>query len=235
MIEHEQIRVVVALWHCLLRDALIERLKEEQWIEVCAIASDIADAGKQIRKYKPQVLVMNFALQASAGLSSIKRFKRHHAGLSVVALSCDSAFEDAYIRHVFRAGASSYVSVDDSLGDFIRAVREAGLGKSYLSERTKDKLQNVVTVENSLYCLSSRESEVFFLTGCGYAPQRIAVKMDLSVKTIESYRERIRKKLGLKTGSDLQYSATNFMRNAARRGISGSEDDLVKELLLATG
>ncbi len=79
--------------------------------------------------------------------------------------------------------------------------------------------------------LSRREAEVFFLTGCGYVTRRIANRMRLSHKTVDTYRERIRKKLGLSSGADLLYTSTTFMRNAAREGFFGPDDEVVRALL----
>lgn len=235
MIQHSRIKIVVAQVHCLLRDALSDRLQRESGLEVCAVASSMDDAVAQIERYNPQVLLMNIALKSSAGLSSMKQLKRDHSGLSIVALSCDAEFEFACIRHVLRSGADAYVSVDDTVEDLFAAIYAVGHGKTYLSDRSRQRLQESSARYNQLVGLSARESEVFFLTGCGYSPQRIAVKMNRSVKTIESYRERIRKKMNLDTGADLQYAATHFMHGAVRSGVSGSDEDMVRELLAATG
>ncbi|MBN2163129.1 MAG: response regulator transcription factor [Pontiellaceae bacterium] len=232
--QHERIRVVVSQGHCLLREALIDRLRREPWIEVCSVASTVEDASAQIDLYKPQVLVMNISLKCSAGLSSIRNLKRSNAGLSVIALTCDSEFENTYIEQALRSGADGYVSVEDSLNDLIQAIRTAGRGTPFLSALSKAKLKESIP-NHLLLALSVRESEVFFLIGCGYVPKRVAEKMNLSIKTVESYRERIRSKMGLKSGADLQYAAINFMRSAARRGLSGADDDVVRELLSATG
>jgi len=83
--------------------------------------------------------------------------------------------------------------------------------------------------------LSVREAEVFCLTGCGYMPQRIADELNVSVKSIDSFRERIRKKLELASGSDLLLVASNFMRSAARRrnDYRSIEEQNVKAVLSA--
>ncbi len=89
--------------------------------------------------------------------------------------------------------------------------------------------------ETTLSTLSRREAEVFFLIGCGYVTRRIANRMELSIKTVDTYRERIRKKLGLASGPDLLYAATSFMRNAARHGLFGPDDEVITELLSTIG
>ncbi len=235
MIQHAKTRIVVAQGHCLLREALLDRLEREAGVEVCAVASDAADIAIQLKKHRPHILVLHTALMSCSGLSSVAELKRSHLGLSIIALSCDAEFEDVYIGQIMRAGADGYLSVEDSSDDFIAAIRTVGEGQSFLSKKSMQHLQAGAAKYNQLMSLSVRESEVFFLTGCGYSPQRIADKMNRSVKTIESYRERIRKKMDIGTGADLQYAATHFVRSATRRGIGRSDEDVVRELLSATG
>lgn len=235
MEQNKQIRVLVSQGYCLLREALIERLDREKSIDVCATASDMNGIRERIERYKPHVLVMNISLKCCAGIASLKQLKHDYFWQGIVALSCDSEFENTYIGQALRAGADAYVSVDDSLEDLVRAIQAVESGKPYLSELTKQHRKNDLEQENLLLQLSRREAEVFCLTGCGHVPQRIADMMSLSVKTVESYRERIRAKMGLYTGADLQHTATSFMRSAARRGIDGAEEEVIRVLLSATG
>ena len=108
-------------------------------------------------------------------------------------------------------------------------------GERFMSRRTETHQRKNIVGEKVLARLSLREAEVFCLTGCGYSPRRVADKMSLSIKTIESFRERIRKKMDLPTGADLLFCSTSFMRSAARRGVEEPDDPGVRELLSATG
>jgi len=229
MVQNEMVRIMVIQGYCLLREALIERLEKETWIEVCAAASGLDEAKVLIEQYQPHVLVMNVSMKCSAGILSLRKLKCDFPGLAVLAFSCDSEFENAYVGRVLRAGADGYVSSGNSLDDLIHAIQSVREGNAAELQWSAHLVQ-----ESMLPGLSRQETEVFCLTGCGYVPQRVAEKMKLSVKTIESYRERIRAKMDLSSGADLLYISTSFMRSAARRRNAGSDDQMVKELLLTT-
>jgi DNA-binding NarL/FixJ family response regulator len=235
MIQRERIRIVVVQGFCLLRNLLIERLEKEPWIEVCAVASGVEAMPELVELHRPHVLVMNVSLKCSAGLASLRKLKRDYFGLSTLAFSCDTELEGLYAGQALRAGADGYISAVDTLEDLVRAIWSVRAGERFVSHRTMLNQRDTLEQEKVLAGLSRREAEVFCLTGCGYVTQRIAEMMNLSVKTVESYRERIRKKMNLSSGADLLFFSTSLMRSAARRGVEGPDHLMVKELLLAKG
>ncbi|NLX24367.1 MAG: response regulator transcription factor [Lentisphaerae bacterium] len=217
------IRILVIQERCLLREALIGQLNNEYWIEVCALADDVDGAAEQIEQHDPHVLLVNMGLKCDISPISIAKLKKMH-GISIVALSCDKEFEDVCIGQSLRAGAAGYVSIEDSLEELICAIRFAAQGKSYWSELTNHKLTSHAFGDYDFRALSMQEYQVFSLTGCGYVTKRIAEKMGLSIKTVETYRERIRKKLGIVSADDYLYTATTYvrtvsLRNLERRGL----------------
>ncbi|MDA3833014.1 MAG: response regulator transcription factor [Spirochaetales bacterium] len=225
MEKNEFVRVLVIQGRCLLRDTLLERLRGEYGIEVCALADGVDGVPAQIEQHDPHVLLINVGLKCGTGPLAIARLKRNYREISVVALSCDVEFEDLCIGQAIQAGADSYVSIEDSVDDLIFAIRSVARGKAYRSELTESKLTRSVSEDMYLQNLSMQEVQVFSLSGCGYVPRRVAEKMGLSVKTVETYRERIRSKLNIITGADLLYAATTYMRNVSRRNLE--EDHLV--------
>lgn len=235
MEENRVIRVLVAQGNCFLRKSLIERLHQEQWIMVCGLVAHVEDVGQLIELFSPHVLVVNLSLKCNSGAPSLKMLKREYPGLSIVVLSCDSDLKGAHVGQALREGADGYVSAEGSLEDLVRSIRLAGDGSACLRDLTESVWRIRMAQESPLLRLSPREAEVFCLTGCGYVPQRIAEKMNLSVSTIESYRERIRNKMDIQTRADLQYTATRFIRDMTRRGVSGSDEEVVRTLLSATG
>ena len=234
MIKEKTVRVVVTQEYCLLRNALVERLEKEPWIEVCATATDVKETQTLILQHRPDVLVMNVSPKCSVGASLLKKLKREFFGLAILVFSCDSDLEDLCAWQALRAGVNGYVSSADTADDFIMAIRAVRAGEQYLSPQTKLRLKDAPGQQIQLAGLSQREAEVFFLTGCGHVTKRIAEKMGLSVKTVESYRERIRKKMNLLSGADLLHASVSFMRGIARRGVVGSDQVVIRELLLAT-
>jgi DNA-binding NarL/FixJ family response regulator len=227
------IRIVVAQGRCLLRSALIERLEQDPQIEVCAVSSDAAEVQGFIREHRPHVAVVNISLRCSAGMSSLKKLKRGFPGMAVLAFACDSEFEDLYIELAQRAEADGYVSSADTPEGLVRAIRAVRNGKRYISPRLRTDRRKCPANE-VLAGLSRREAEVFCLTGCGHVPKSIAEMMNLSVKTVESYRERIRAKKDLCNGAELLHFSVSFMRSAARRGVDGPNDHAVIRELIST-
>lgn len=235
MKQKEIVQIVVTQDSSFLRTTLIERLEQEPWIQVCAVASEIDETRALIELHQPQVLVINVSLKCSAGVTSLKQMRRIYPELAIVAISCDSdEDENQHVEQALRAEADGYVSSEDSPKSLVQAIWTVRAGSGFINQRAEFQYQAYAVDEEMLAELSRREAEVFCLTGCGYVPRRIADMMNLSVKTIESYRERIRKKMNLNSGADLLYASTSFMREAARRGVKGSDDTVVKELLSAT-
>lgn len=228
------IRVVVAQGYCLLRSALVERLEREPGIEVCGVIPSVDEVLKLVPQYHPHVILANVSPKCSAGMVSLKKIKRSYKRIGILAFSCDSEFEDFYAGLSLRAGADGYVSSADSLEDLIEAIRVVSVGRQYVSPQARACTERIAPQKKVLDGLSRREAEVFCLTGCGHVPQRIAAGMNLSVRTVESYLERIRKKMNVSSGADLLYSSTSFMRSMARGGTRGPKDKRVRALLSAT-
>lgn len=227
-------KIIVAHGRCLLHGALADRLKREAWIEVCGAGSDCDDIRALLEKHHPNLLVANISTSCSYGTTELKKIKKEFRDLRILAFSCDSEFEGLHIGLALRSGADGYISSADSPDELIKAIRMVCSGERYISEKTMLRRRINARHEDFLTALSRREAEVFCLTGCGYAPKRIAEKLKLSVKTVESYRERIRMKLDIANGADLLYFATGLMLSAARGGANVPEDPVVNEMLAAT-
>lgn len=232
--QNEDIRVVVAQEQCLLRGAMIDRLLEEPLIRACAAAPEMSDIKELIRKIKPHVLVINISLGSNIGLSSLRNLRKNYPKLAIVALSCKSEFENIHVTQVFRVGANGFVSSKDSLETLVRAIHAVLEGKRCLSALSETLYQPSAEEEKVLRALSQREAEVYCLRGSGYISKRIAEKMGITPKTVDTYLERIRKKLNLSGFADFQYSATSFMLSAARRGWKGKYERVIRELIATT-
>ncbi|MCX5771716.1 MAG: response regulator transcription factor [Candidatus Hydrogenedentes bacterium] len=125
--------------------------------------------------------------------------------------------ESLFAERVLRAGANGFISKDENVDKVIHAMRQVLCGKVYLSTKMAEQLlfqvagrtQNVA--EDSLDELSNRELEVFQLIGQGLGTRQIAEQLHLSVKTIETYRESVKRKLNLSTTSELVRRAVQWM------------------------
>ena len=126
--------------------------------------------------------------------------------------------ESFYAERVLRAGARGYVTKDEATEKVITAIRRILAGEIYLSEKMSSKMLCKL-VENrggasalSVECLSDRELQVFELIGQGMGTRNIAEALHLSTKTIESHRERIKKKLKLNNASELLQHAIQWVQ-----------------------
>lgn len=209
------VRIIVAQGPCLLRSALIERLEKEKWIEVCAVSSRVEETQDLICQHRPHVAVVNISSKCSAGMSALKKLKSEFCGLAVLAFACDTELENLYAGLALRFEADGYVSSADTPEDLVEAIRAVHSGERYVSPRIRSNRRG----REVLAGLSPREAEVFCLTGCGHVPKSIAEMMNLSVKTVESYRERIRAKMDLGNGAELLYFSVSFMRGASHDGV----------------
>ena len=211
-------RLVVVQGVCLLRDGLVELLCRDSSIEVCAVAATVKEVKDLVLEHRPNVILVNVSPQCSIGMTSLKRLSQDFAWIKFVAFSCSLEHEDVHAGIIFNSGADGYVSSIDAPDDLIAAIRAVLGGKRYMSPQIKSHHDNMAMTLPEFSTFSQREAEVFCLTGCGYPTKRIADMMGLRSKTVESYKERIRGKMGGVTGPDLLYAAVSFMRSIARRG-----------------
>lgn len=231
MVQEKAIRLVLVQDYCLLRGALAERLGREPLIEVCGHTGYGDGVEKLVAENKPDIVLMSISLKTPAGFTLLKHLKQKIGGVPVLTFSCDLEFEHLHAEMALYAGADGFVSAADDENALIQAIHTVKAGSAYIS-RQLNRLRDEKEDDKFLYAdLSRREIEVFCLTGCGYVPKAIAEKLNLSVKTVESYRERIRGKLGYGSGAELLYASTSYMRHSADRRSERIKDHRLNDLL----
>jgi DNA-binding NarL/FixJ family response regulator len=198
--------------HPLLRHGLAALIRTELDLDVCGEAATSKAALEAIREHRPDLVIVDLALDGADGLDLIKAMKARHPEIPALVLSMHD--EALYAERALRAGARGYVNkqqLDDTL---LVAIRRVLNGEMYMSEkagaRFAAKFLGGVTLEKDspLAVLTDRELEVFRLIGQGRCSRDIAQQLHLSVKTIESYREHIKQKLALESGAELVRRAT---------------------------
>lgn len=201
-------RVLIVDDHPIVREGLALLISSQPDLEVCGAAEDVATAGQLVDEMKPDVAIVDISLKGSSGLELIKRIKAKHPSVRILVSSIHD--ESVYAERVLRAGAMGYVNKQEATRAILVALRRILDGRVYLSERMADRLLCRAVggggdrVEVSpIESLSDRELEVFELIGQGLSTNEIAAKLHLSSKTVETYRDRIRLKLDLSTGSQL--------------------------------
>ena len=210
-------RVVLVDDHPIVREGLAQVINQKPDLAVCGEADNAADALAVIEAARPDVAIVDLALKDSSGLDLIKDIAIRFPKLSVLVLSMRS--ESVYAERALRAGAHGYVTKDEGTTKVIEGIRKVLDGEIYLSEEMSAKVLKAMlpgrrgSPGSKMDRLSDRELEVLDMIGIGLATSEIAEKLHLSVKTIETYRERIKEKLDLDTASELLKYAIRWARS----------------------
>jgi DNA-binding NarL/FixJ family response regulator len=209
-------RVLIVDDHPAVREALALRIGRQSDLEVCGEAADLSEALRLIAQTQPDVAVIDITLKTANGIDLIKRIKDRNNHVGILVWSMHS--EALYAERALRAGALGYVNKDQATDRIVEAIRRVLAGKVYLSEAmTERMLQRAVggareeVTRSPLDVLADRELEVFRLIGEGVKTAAIAERLHLSVKTVETYRDRIRQKLDLSDGTKLAHYATQWV------------------------
>jgi len=210
--------IVVIDDHPIVRRGLIEIINDADHLEVRGEASNISTGLDVLTQVKPDLALIDLSLGDGHGLELIKQVRAAELGIKMLVVSMMD--EALYADRVLRAGASGFLRKEQATENIITAIRQVLDGKIYLSPNaTARVLSQVVANEtpskSPVATLSDRELEVFELLGDGLSSREIAARLHLSVKTVETYREKIKAKLSLKNGSELTRHAIHW---AMRKG-----------------
>jgi DNA-binding NarL/FixJ family response regulator len=181
--------------HSILREGLSELISREKDFMVCGEAGNISDALRAIADCGPDVAIVDLALEDGSGIRLIENLVYSHTDLSILVLSMHD--ESIYAERCFKAGAKGYIMKHEPSGKLISALRKVLKGDS-----------------NSAFdCLSNREMEIYQLIGNGLKKQEAAEKLNLSVRTVETYIEHIKKKMNFKDIHEfVMHAVQNVMR-----------------------
>ncbi|WP_172562873.1 response regulator [Vibrio furnissii] len=190
------IKLVLADDHRLMQDGLKSRLEREDNLSILACVGTGDDALDMTRKLKPDVLLLDINMPRMNGLEVLERIQQSNFSTSVIMLSMHDSKD--YVIRAVKAGAKGYVLKDVSSDELVLAINQVAQGRSYLCPQASDKLLaqfNGKPAERD-ETLSKRESDVLkaIVSGCGN--KDIADTLHISVRTVETHRLRIKKKLG---------------------------------------
>jgi len=179
-------------------------------------AERVSEAIDRIKKTKPDLAIVDITLKDRSGMELIEYLREHSPALAVLVISMHD--ESLYAERVLRAGALGYITKQEMTSDVVSAVRQVLWGKRYLSARMVDALLgrmvtgNTGEGDNPVEILSNRELEVFQLIGQGFKRSEIAHMLSLSVKTIGTHHESIKKKLHIKSATELMKYAVTWIQ-----------------------
>ena len=200
-------KILIVDDHPIFRMGMTELLNQEEGFTVCAAAEDIRSARKVLMEEKPDLAVVDISLAADNGLDLVKEIAAGDRNIPVLVLSMHD--ESVWAERAIRAGARGFVMKKEASESIVAAIKNILNGKIHISETMTthllDKFQINPEFQNapSENALTDRELEVYRQIGAGLSTGEIAANMRLSVKTIGTYRDRIKQKLCLKSGAEL--------------------------------
>lgn len=207
-------RILIVDDHPLVREGLTSRIQAQPDLEVCGEASGVSEAVDCLAA-NPDLVIVDILLAEGNGMELIKKIRERAPRVRILVVSTFD--ESLYAERALRAGAHGYINkreLQDSVLDAIRAVLAGG---SYLSSKVTH-ISNGPSIHESdekgsdpVERLSNRELEVFRLIGEGHATRAIADQLHLSIHTIDTHREKLRRKLGLKNGTELMQRAVQWV------------------------
>lgn len=210
-----QSRILIVDDHPAVREALASRITRQPDLMVCGEADNISDALRLVNEVQPDLVVVDISLKSGDGIDLIKRIKVHNDRIRMLVWSMHS--ESLYAARALAAGAMGYINKDQATDLIVEAIQRVLGGKVYLSATMSEKLLHRAVgnprdghAGPTLESLTNRELEVFRLIGQGIKTSDIAHRLHLSIKTIETYRDRIRQKLNLSDGTELAFFATKY-------------------------
>lgn len=198
----DRIRLVLADDHVVVRHGLRLVLEAEPDLEVVAEAGTVDETLRKVRAIRPDVLVLDLNLGDESSLGSIPRLREDTPETRIVVLTMQS--EPAFAREALQSGASGYVLKEAADDELVDAVRAAAAGETYLNPRLGARLATEPPEPSGpTDDLTDREREVLRLIALGNTNAEIAEQLFLSVRTVETHRAHIQRKLARTTRAEL--------------------------------
>ncbi len=208
------IGLLVADDHPIVREGLKRIVSTYDDIGVVDEAIDGDDVLSKVKNEGVDVVLLDVSMPGPGFLETLRRLRELRPGVRVLVLSVHP--EDQYAVHALRAGASGYLTKDHSANELAEAIRKVHEGRRHLTESLQDRLADSLDSggEKPLHeLLSSREFQVFCMLGAGKSVTDIAEELELSPKTVSTYRARILEKTKLSGNAEV-------IRYAVQHGLS---------------
>src|SRR5579883_528862 len=201
--------------HAVFLEGLTVLINGSPDLVVCGQSSTADDALQKIPDAMPDLAIVDLTLANASGMELLKNLTLRYPELPVLILSMHD--EAVFAERTLKAGAKGYIMKHKAIREIKSAILRILGGGMYVSEEMTDRMLKAVVVTRKvaslspLRVLSDREIEVFEMTGKGLGPSDIARALHLAVKTVETYRARIKEKLNAKDGMELRQLALNWV------------------------
>jgi DNA-binding NarL/FixJ family response regulator len=210
--------VVLVEDHPMFRERLAELINKEPDLEVCGEADNIRDGFDLITKRGAQVAIIDISLQGASGLELVKNLKAADVTIPVLILSMHD--ESLYAERALRAGARGYITKNEASAKVMTALRQVLAGEIYVGTKAATKilgnLSHASQGGSDVERLTDRELEVFEKIGRGRTTREISIQLGVGAATVETHRSRIKEKLQLENGAQLQREALRWVQATER-------------------
>lgn len=209
----KKFRIMVVDDHAIVRQGIMLLVNREPDMQACCEAEQIEQAVAANRTCPHDLVIADMSMEGFTGLELIRRLQFEFPGLPILVLSMHD--EVVYAEPALRAGAKGYLMKQAATGSLLVAIRQILSGELYVSDRLRSKMVRQIVHgtrnDSPVAELSASELEVLHLVGLGLGTTEIAEKLSRSVKTVESHKANIKKKLRLETAGQLAKFAINFV------------------------
>src|SRR5277367_5192441 len=207
-------RVLIVDDHPIVRQGLRRIMENEEDLIVCGEAESVREARTAIKELNPDVMIADISLKQGDGIELVRDVRAHHPQLPILVLSMHD--ETIYAERMLSAGANGYIMKQAASEQFLVSLRRVLDGGIYVSEAVGNNMIQKFAAggsyisSNPIDRLSNRELQILHMIGKGMSTRETAQALNLSIKTVESHRQRIKRKLNLNTGTQLVQYAVNW-------------------------
>ncbi len=199
----------------MFRERLASIISKRGDMRVCGEADNVHDALELAETLRPNIAIVDITLRGSNGLDFLKDLKARGIDLPVLVLSMHD--EAIYAERVLRVGARGYITKYEASSEVMAAIEQVLHGEVYLSRQMTSRMLGRFAVgkkstPGDVTVLTDRELDVFQRLGRGETARDIAAALHVGVTTIDTYRARIKEKLSLKNGNELQRRAMEWVQ-----------------------
>jgi DNA-binding NarL/FixJ family response regulator len=198
------IRLAIADDHPIVREGLRRIAMDDAGITVTGEASSAAELFRLLSQAAVDVVLLDVSMPGATFVETVERLRETHPSVKILVLSVHP--EDQWAVRALRAGASGYLTKDQSPEQLVNAIRRVARGGRYVSETLADQLAGLADrgrMRVAHEMLSDREFEVLRALGSGMTVKDVAQQLSLSPKTVSTYRSRVLDKMDLKSTADL--------------------------------
>jgi DNA-binding NarL/FixJ family response regulator len=213
-----KVRILVVDDHPLFREGLVQFINRQLGFVACGEAESVARTRTALATLKPDLLLLDLCLGDGDGLELIKEVRAQLPKMPILVLS--QMDEALYAERVLRAGANGYVMKEEATEEVLNGIRTVMKGELHVSRRISViVLHRLLETKREgrtegLASLTDRELQVFQMLGAGLKTREIAHELKLSSKTIETYRENLKHKLGLGSAAELVKQAIQWIEKS---------------------